>query len=413
MYNNAKEVAFMHKKRVIIVGAGYGGIRALLHLHNCKDIDILLIERNSYHYLQTDVYDYIASQISLSDIAIDLYTFCSSFKENVSFIHEEVLRIDFSNNKVITNTNRYAYDYLILASGAQTLMPDSIEGLKDNFHGIKSLENALLFKQKFEYFIYKRIKEEGKCSLDSNFNIVIAGSGLSGVEIASEMANYAKKFYKDTGFLCSSLSITLVSSTQNVLASNSPFMQQYAQKRLDELGINIIKGARITKVEESAVYLNNGQKLDMNFLIWTAGIISSNLVLGMNVAKNKKSQLEVDEYFRLVEHSNVFAIGDNAALFDPVSKKMLPPTAQTAELSAEYVASNIKRIIKNQSLHVKKIEMQGFFASLGGRSGCGEILSHFKFRGFLAYLLKKTIEILYRKPLQKRCKEGSFKIKKL
>ena len=120
----------MQKKRVIIIGAGYGGIRALMHLHNCKEIEILLIERNSYHYLQTDVYDYIANQISLSDIAIDLYTFCSSFKENVSFIHEEVIRIDFANNKVITHTNRYMYDYLILATGAQTLMPNSIEGLK-------------------------------------------------------------------------------------------------------------------------------------------------------------------------------------------------------------------------------------------------------------------------------------------
>jgi NADH dehydrogenase len=403
----------MQKKRVIIVGAGYGGIRALSHLHNSKDIEILLIERNSYHYLQTDVYDYIANQISLSDIAIDLYTFCSSFSENVSFIHEEVLRIDFSNNKVITHTNRYAYDYLILSSGAQTLMPSSIEGLRDNFHGIKSLENALLFKQKFEYFIYKKIKEEGKCSIDSHFNIVIAGSGLSGVEIAAEMANYAKEFYKDTGYLCSSLNITLVSSTKNLLAANSEFMQNYSQERLDALGIKIIKEARITKVEEKAVYLNNGEKLDMNFLIWTAGITSSDLVLGMQVAKNKKAQLEVDEYFRLVEHPNVFAVGDNAALFDPMSKKPLPPTAQSAELSAEYVADNIKRFIKNQGLHVRGIELKGFFASLGGKNGCGELFNRFRFHGLLAYFLKKLIEIVYRSPLQKRCIQGLQKIRKV
>ena len=402
----------MQKKRVIIIGAGYGGIRALMHLHRCEKIEILLIERNSYHYLQTDVYDYIASQISLSDIAIDLYTFCSSFGQNVSFIHEEALRIDFTNNKVITNTNRYMYDYLILATGAQTLMPSSIEGLRDNFHGIKSLENALLFKQKFEYFVYKKIKEEGKCSLDSNFNIIIAGSGLSGVEIATEMANYAKEFYKDTGYLCSSINITLVSSTQKPLASNSEFMQEYAQQRLDLLGIKLIKEARIVKVQEKAVYLNNGQKLDMNFLIWTAGITSSDLILNMNTSKNKKSQLQVDEYFRLTEHQNVFAIGDNAALFDPVSKTPLPPTAQSAELSAEYVADNLRRIINNQPLHVRQIIMKGFFASLGGKNGCGEIFSRFKFRGILAYYLKKLIETMYRSPLQKRCIQGLKNIKK-
>jgi NADH dehydrogenase len=403
----------MQTKRVIIIGAGYGGIKALLELYSCQEIEILLIERNSYHYLQTDVYDYIASQITLSDIAIDLYTFCASFGENVTFIHEEVLRVDFIKNKVITHKNHYIYDFLILASGAQTLLPASILGLKKNFHGIKSLENALLFKQKFEYFIYKKIKEEGRCSLDSNFNIIIAGGGLSGVEIASEMANYAKEFYKDTAYLCSSVNITLVSSTQNLLASNSVFMRQYAELRLANLNIKIIKGTRITKVEDDAVYLNDGRKLNMNFLIWTAGITSSDLVLKMQVAKNRKEQLEVDEFFRLKEYKNVFAIGDNAALFDPTSKIALPPTAQSAELSATYVASNLKRIIKNQSLHVRQIKLQGFFTSLGGKYGCGELMGLLKLKGPVAYIFKKMIEILYRIPLQKRCRQGLKRIRKI
>ena len=400
----------MNKQKIIIVGAGYGGIKALIQLSTCKDIELLLIDKNSYHYLQTDVYDYIASQITLSDIAIDLYTFCSSFS-NVTFIHEEVLRIDFTNNKVVTNSNRYLYDFLILSSGGQTLIPSSIEGLRENFHGIKSLENALLFKQKFEYFIYKKIENEGKCSLDSNFNIVIAGSGLSGVEIAAEMANYAREFFKDTGYLCSGISITLVSSTQTLLASNSLFMQENAEVRLNQLEIKIIKKARVVKVSEDTLWLNNGEKLAMNFLIWTAGITPSDLILKMQVAKNKKEQLEVDQFFRLVEHKNVFAIGDNAALFDPLSKKPLPPTAQTAELSADYVSYNIKRILSNHEPKIKSIRIKGFFASLGGKYGCGELLDFVKIQGFIAYCFKKMIEIFYRKPLQKRCKEGLKKIK--
>ena len=401
----------MNKKRVIIVGAGYGGIRALSHLSMDENIEIFLIDKNSYHYLQTDVYDYIASQINLSDIAIDLYTFCSSFKNNVTFIHEEVLRIDFLNNKVVTNSNRYMYDRLILASGGQTLLPSSIEGLRENFHGIKSLESALLFKQRFEYFIYKKIESEGQCGLESNFNIVIAGSGLSGVEIAAEMANYAREFYKNTGYLCSGINITIVSSTATLLASNSLFMQQNAEARLRQLEVKIVKNARITKVSQSAVWLNNGDKLDMHFLIWTAGITSSDLVLKMQVAKNRKEQLEIDEFFRLKEHKNVFAIGDNAALFDPISKKSLPSTAQSAEFSADYVAYNIKRIFSNKEPKIQSIRLYGLFASLGGRVGCGELMNFFNVRGFKAYFFKKLIETLYRKPLQRRCKQGLHKIK--
>lgn len=403
----------MDKKKLFIIGAGYAGIRSLTNLSKSDDLDIYLIDKNSYHYLQTDVYDYLTSQIGLSDIAIDLYTYCASFTSNVTFLHEEVLRFDLQNKKIVTTTDRYRYDYLIIASGAQTLLPGSIEGLRENFHGIKSLENALLFKQKFEYFIYKKIENEGKCSLGGNFNIVIAGSGLSGVEIASEMTNYSREFYKDTGYLCSGISITLINSHEKLLASNSAFMQDEAEKRLNALGVNIIKNARVTKVMEDCVILNDSKKVDMNFLIWTAGIISSDLVLNMDVAKNKKGQLEVDEYFRLKDYKDVFAIGDNAYMFDPITKKPLPPTAQVAELSADYVSQNILKEISGKELHTKTLKLKGFFASLGGKFGCGEIMNFITLSGRTAYFFKKLIEKSYRYPLQKRCKEGLKKIKEL
>ncbi|WP_345993388.1 FAD-dependent oxidoreductase [Sulfurimonas sp. HSL-1716] len=403
----------MEKKKLFIIGAGYAGIRAVSHLSKCKDIELYLLDKNSYHYLQTDVYDYLTSQINLSDIAIDLYTYCASYNDAVTFLHEEVLRFDLEKKKIITTKNRYKYDYLIIASGAQTLLPDSIEGLKEHYHGIKSLENALLFKQKFEYFIYKKIESEGKCSLDANFNIVITGSGLSGVEIASEMANYSREFYKDTGYLCSGINITLINSHEKLLPSNSAFMQEEAEKRLNDLEINIIKNARVTKVMEDCVILNNSQKIDMNFLIWTAGITSSDLVLNMDAKKNKKGQLAVDEFFRLIDHKEVYAIGDNADMFDPASDTRLPPTAQTAELSADYVSQNILKEISDKKLQTKSIKLQGFFASLGGRFGCGEVMNILKFSGKKAYFLKKFIEKSYRYPLHQRCKKGLKKIKSL
>lgn len=402
---------FMNKKKIFIIGAGYAGIRTISRLSKSKDVELFLIDKNSYHYLQTDVYDYIASQVNLSDVAIDLYTYCASYEKNVTFLHEEVLRFDLENKKIITTNNRYKYDYLVIASGSQTLLPDSIKGLRENFHGIKSLENALLFKQKFEYFIYKKIENEGKCSLNANFNIIVAGSGLSGVEVASEMANYSREFYKDMGYLCGGINITLINSHEKLLAANSPFMQEEAEKRLNSLGVKIVKNSRVVEVTENSVILDNAKKIDMNFLIWTAGITSNELVLNMQVAKNKKGQLEVDEYFRLKEYKDVYAIGDNADIYDPVSKKSLPPTAQTAELAGDYISQNILRELSGGGLHVKTIKLKGFFASLGGKSGCGEIMNFITLRGKKAYFFKKLIEITYRFPLQKRCKTGLKKIR--
>ena len=205
----------MNKKRVYIIGAGYAGIKALTQLAKIDNIELSLLDKNSYHYLQTDVYDYLAGMVNLADVSVDLYTLCHSFERNITFLQENVLRVDFEKNSIITEHTRYTYDYLILSSGAQTMLLDSIEGLKDNFHGIKSLGNALAFKQRFEQNIFNKLQSEGKCSRESTYSIVIAGAGLSGVEIAAQMADYAKEFYKDAGYLCSNVDIMLINSKKN------------------------------------------------------------------------------------------------------------------------------------------------------------------------------------------------------
>ena len=400
----------MKTKRIYIVGAGYAGIRALTQLATIKDVELFLIDKNSYHYLQTDVYDYLAGRVNLADVSVDLYTFCNSFDNNVTFLQENVLRIDCNKNQIITEHTRYTYDYLVLCTGSQTMMIDSIEGLKDHFHGIKSLDHALAFKQKFEQNIFNKIQSEGKCSRDSTYNIIIAGAGLSGVEIASEMANYAKEFYKDAGYLCSNVDITLINSKEMPLPSNSTFMQKHAATRLKQLGVKIITNSHVTKVESKSVTLNHTDKIDMDFLIWTAGVMPSELTNALDVKKSKRGQILVDAFYRLIDCDNVFAIGDNAQLFDPITNNMLPPTAQTAELSASYVALNIKNTLLNKELVKQEIKPKGFLASLGGKYGAAELLGNIKISGLIAYWLKKMVEKRYKNPLHAKCQIGYKKI---
>ncbi len=393
-------------KKVLVIGGGYGGIRAIEKLVGCEGIDITLIDQNSYHYLQTDVYDYIAGRTGLSEIAVDLFTLCAGFEKPVSFFQEEVLRIDCDNKSVTTNHCRHHYDYLIIAAGSRTLMPESIAGLADHFHGVKSLPNALRFKQRFEECMYKRLETEGKCSLESRFNIVVGGGGLSGVEIAAEMVAYAQEFFKDIGYLCGGVNVTLINSSDALLKGTSSFFQTEARKRLESLGIKIVWNRRILEVKEDKVLLDNGETMAMNFLIWTGGITPPWVIRDFEVAKNGKGQLSIDEYCRLVDYPEVFAIGDCADLKDPISGKTMPPTAQSAELSAAYVAKNLRRLLRNEPMRTEPMKFQGMFAALGGKVGCGEALGRFRFKGYMAYLMKKVIEKSYYWPLRKRCKKG-------
>ena len=393
-------------KRVVIIGGGYAGIRALEKLVGCEEIEITLLDQNSYHYLQTDVYDFIANRTNLSNIAVDLYTLCASFGPKVSFYQEEVLRIDCGQKNVTTNHCRHHYDYLIIAAGSRTLMPESIKGLEKHFHGVKSLPNAMRFKQRFEACMMKRLATEGQCSLDSRFDIIVGGGGLSGVEIAAEMVAYSQEFFKDIGYLCGGVNVTLVNSSDTLLKGNNEFFQESAKKRLESLGIRIIWDQRILEAAEDKIVLSSGESIAMDFLIWTGGITPPWVIRDFEVEKNKKGQLSVDEYYRLKKNPEVFAIGDCADLRDPLSGKALPPTAQSAELSAEYVAGNLRRMLKGKALKRQRIELKGMFAALGGRFGCGEILGLVRFRGVLAYGFKKLVEKGYYWPLKRRCKKG-------
>ncbi len=394
------------KKRIVIIGGGYAGLKVVRGLCCADDLDIVLIDQNSFHYLQTDVYDFIANRTNLSDIAVDLYTFSASYKGRVTFLQEEVIRIDFSNKNITTNHSRQHYDYLVIATGSRTLLPDAIEGLSYHFHGVKSLPNALRFKQRFEECMYKKIETEGKCSLDSNFNIIVGGGGLSGIEVAAEMVAYSKAFYKNTGYLCGGVKVTVINSSDSLLKGNDPFLQESARKRLEALGVEIIWGHRVKRVTAHSVFLDDGTELKMNFLIWTGGITIPALIKNIDAEKNRKGQLVTDEYCRLIGHEEVFCIGDSAQMQDPLGGTLLPPTAQAAEMGGKYVARNLIRLVRGKGLKRERLAMKGMFVALGGRYGAGVIQNWLKLRGKKAFYFKKLIEKSYFLPLMRRCREG-------
>ena len=162
-----------------------------------KNINITLIDKNPYHYLQTEAYGYIAGRFDIHEVAIDLDKWCSGFKQNrVKFVYDEVTSADYESQNVTTkNEISISYDYLIMANGAKTNFFSFINGLRENSFGVKNLERAHNFRKAFEELIYKKLQNEDYES-DSDINIAIGGAGLSGVEVAAEMANVIESYSK-------------------------------------------------------------------------------------------------------------------------------------------------------------------------------------------------------------------------
>ncbi|MFA7611205.1 MAG: FAD-dependent oxidoreductase, partial [Sulfurimonas sp.] len=236
----------MNKNKIIVIGGGYGGLRTVEKLAKNTQNEIILFDKNPYHFMQTDVYDLIANEEDFAQVTVDLFTFCSGFDNNVTFLKQEVNNIDFVNKKVITQINRYSYDYLVIAVGSRTRYMPNIIGLREYAYGVKALHRAMYFKQKFEMSLFNRVQESGTSC--SPINIVVAGGGLSGVEIAAQMASFSKEFYRKNNFICRKLNIVLVNASEHVLRGIDKVLVEKTDKRLKELEIVIKNNSKVVEV---------------------------------------------------------------------------------------------------------------------------------------------------------------------
>jgi len=399
------------KKRIVIAGGGYGGLKALGELAHRNDVEIILIDRHPYHYLQTDVYDFIANKTNITDVAVSLVTLTGYYCGKVEFVQAKIENFDFTANTVLLDDgNKIEYDYLVIALGSRTFFPHQIEGLYEHTHGIKSLKWAFLFKQRFEQAMHKKVEEEGSCAIDPDFNIIIGGAGLSGVEIAAAMSEYSQSFFKHSGYACGGVNVYLVEGAPSIMNGLDPYLIKTTEKKLKALGVKIITGTRIQKVNENSVELSDGKTIKMNFMVWTGGIKASPVLECVEAPKNARNHLLVDKYFRVNGYENVFAVGDCAEIKDS-NDKILPPTAQLAEISGTLAGKNISAMIDHKipKHTTDEIDFKGVLVAVGGTDAVAYLMKKFRFSGILAFLVKKLVCVGYKEPLIAKCRIGMKK----
>lgn len=391
-------------KHVVIIGGGYGGLRAIEFLDKYEDVKLTLIDKNPYHYLQTEAYGYVAGRFNMHDIAINLSSWCSGFKEKVHFIHKEVTTINFEKQSINLDDMDVNYDYLIIATGAQTNFFSFIDGLKEHSYGIKNLKRAYSFRQKFEEIIYKKLLNT-KDSNDGEVNIVIGGAGLSGVEIAAEMAHVIDVHSKTIGDAAKDIKIYLIDASETILPGMGKYTIRNTKKRLQKLDVIMLTNTFINNLDDSYIYFRDGEKLNYSFMVFTGGIKATQLNTTINHDKNRVDQLIPDSELNIQGKKNVFALGDCVEVKDRKGN-ILPPTAQIAEKSAEYVAKTIRKRIDADKTKPFNGSVAGVFVALGGNYAVGEMFGFIKVKGYKAYLLKKAITSAYHLGLRLRINSG-------
>ncbi len=398
-------------EKVVIIGGGYAGLYALKELIKNKNIKITLVDKHTFHNLQPEVYDLIANKSNIADVTIDLTTLSLGYEHDyLEYKNLKVRNINKEKKEIYTEEKEIIkYDYLIMAAGTRTFFPPSIPGL-NNAHDIKKLPWAMFFKQSFENELFKKIRDEAKqCE---STHIVVVGAGLSGVEIAAEMAYNSRKFFKRGNFSCDNLKITLISSSDTILPGLPADLITISHKRLKSLGINVVTNTKLEKCEDGYAFLSNGTRIRHSFLIFTGGVEAS-IINGLDdLDRNARGQLIVNEFLQTKKYPEIFAIGDMAEIKNKKGE-IMPPNVTIARISGTYAGKNILNIINKKKPIRCNPKLDGILIALGGEYAAGDILGLFTVKGKLAYEIKKYVFYSYRKPLLKILKKGYQKFKKL
>ena len=374
------------KKKIVIVGGGYAGVSLLHKLKGNNNLELILIDKSQKHLLQTHIHKYLSGHYSKEDITFNHEKYCN--ENEMEFICDEVTTINYKNNYLVTRENHIVhYDYLVIATGSASFFPKQIENILEYTKDIKNIDNLDYYRSKFQQMLNSEI---------SNQDILVVGGGISGIQIACEYAYHIKK----KGLKPSDIQVTIVEGMDTILPGLDQFLISKTLQRCENLGIKIINNYFASKIKEDKIILSNEKEIKYDMLLFVIGA-SGNLISNDNleIEKNQRNQLIVDDYYRINHYKNVFAVGDIVQAMDIKVNKIQAPTAQASRMQAELTAKNILNDINNINLISNNVSIKGTLIDLGGPNCAIGKLFGINVSGKIALWMKKLIYTLHSKKL--------------
>jgi len=368
------------REKIIIIGGGFAGLQLAKTLNN-KNKKVIVLDRVNHHMFQPLFYQVACGRIEPSNIS---FPFRKIFQRsrNTQFRLTEVKEIDTANNKVITDEAEFTYDKLIIATGCKTNFFGNND-LAGKAFGMKNTQEAISIRNHVLMTFEKLILEKSR-SDDGNWNIVIVGSGPTGVELAGAFSEMKKEILpRDYPYMnFDHLKIILVSSTEKPLAVMSPEAQQKSEEYLKDLGVTFLSQEYVTDYDGDKVYMKSGKTIPSNNVIWAAGV-TGNFVDGFPAEKLIKNRYITDRYNKIKGYDNVFAIGDIAYMETPKYPQGHPQVANVAINQAKNLGRNLLK--KNAGEWVEyEYDDKGSLATIGKHRAVVD-LPFIKFQGFLAW----------------------------
>lgn len=361
-------------KKIAIIGGGFGGIYTTKYLEKYAskyNLEITLFDEKNY-FLFTPLLHEVATGALDEDLITE--PFLTTIPKNTKFVYGRVEKIDLDYKKIFANNIEFDFDYIVVSTGSRT-NTFGIESVSKNTLKLKTINDALSVKNKLSKIIHT----------NKEASIVVVGGGATGVELICEIKEYLSEFST------LSHSYYLIEASNSLISTFSKGSQNYVSSYLSSCGIVSMTNSRVSNVFEQKVILENGQSIDADLVIWTAGVAPlypeiNNLV----VFDNKR--IEINEFLQIQNYNYAFACGDVA--------NGHPCLAQVAEKQAKILSKNLIKIIINKPLLKYKKQSYPLLLSLGHNNALFQIFN-LHFNGKLIWFLWRTV-YLFKIPTLKK-----------
>lgn len=380
-------------KRVVIVGGGFAGINCAKALGNQPGLKVVLIDRRNYHLFQPLLYQVAMAGLSPCDIATPIRGLMAGY-ENVHVVHGEVSRVDANARQVHSSAGTYAYDYLVLAMGAQHAYFGQ-EQWEEHAPGLKTLEQATEIRRRVLSAF-----EQAECEPDANrrralLTFVVVGGGPTGVELAGAIGEMSRfTLARDFRNIDPKLTrIVLVEAGPRILPSFEPELASKATRELEQLGVQLWTNSRVTRISSRGVYVGE-EHLAATTVLWAAGVQASPVGRDLEVPRDPQGRVIVAEDLSVPGRPEVFVAGDQAHSKPRGAERALPGVASVAIQQGGYVAEQILRDVAGSARYPFRFRDKGQMAAIGRRRAVMQ-LGGFRSAGMFAWLMWLLVHIYF------------------
>ena len=380
------------KPRVVIVGAGFGGLAVARGLANAQ-VEVTVIDRHNYHLFQPLLYQVATAGLSPADIAAPIRGILRQ-QRNTTVLLGRVTGVDTGAREVLIDERRVPYDYLVLATGARHAYfgRDDWEPFAP---GLKKIEDATAIRRRILEAFELAEGEPDPAKRGQLLNFVVVGGGPTGVEMAGAIAELAKKALASDfrNIDPRAARVILVEAGPRVLATFPEKSSQAALRSLEKLGVEVLLGNPVSHCNEEGVVVA-GERINAQTVIWAAGVIASPAAKWLDAKKDRVGRVMVEPDLSVPGHPEVFVIGDAALALD-VQGEPLPGNAAAAKQQGRYIARLIRNRVNGAAdSPAFRYRDFGHLATIGRKAAVAD-LGKIQLSGWIAWVLWSMAHIYF------------------